>query len=201
MTLPINPHDFLEQKDQLWLIAPDGMEQMMTSIEQDFQIPKEFCQIAEEVFFTAIQSNPGSEELHMLPKGGWQIKISDQALKTALTMTFLSVALGGLGFTMLPGYVLPAVLPLLFDIEKVRLSRKENELLIELTRWESVHQTPQNPKNLYALLSKENQIQIPYLDFLDFLDKLEKAGFARPTDQDRVLLSNPNFAQFKLSIL
>lgn len=199
MQFPLDPHLHLEKHDQLWLISQESLEQMMASFGKEFHFSSDLQQEAETVFLNTLQLHPATSELHLLPRGGWEIKVSDHLLKTAFTTTLLSVMLGALGLTMLPGYVLPAVLPLLFDIEKITLTRKEEEILLELTRWESIHQQSRNPKELYAMLSEETQFQLPYLDFLDFVEKLEKAGFAKPTDKDRVILSNPDFPHFKLT--
>jgi len=89
----------------------------------------------------------------------------------------------------LPGYVLPAVISLLFDIEKINLTPKEDYLLAQLKLSPKAAKGIQTPKRLFAALDEDVRSQISYLDFLDFLEKLHLTGNTIPRGSDAFELS------------
>lgn len=197
----LNLHSHFDKLGTEWLIKYENLVELNKTLGDQFPNTEVFLEDAEEVFLNIVTKGENSEKLNMLPKGGWQIKVSDNLLKTAFSMSILYLSLGSLGFSMLPGYVFPAVIPLLIDIEKIRLSPKDQHLLLELTRWDHVIEHGNDPEALYALLPETSQQQVPYLDFLDFLDQLKKAGFAQEAGADKLVLFNPDYPKFKLTIV
>lgn len=98
------------------------------------------------------------------------------------------------GFDQLPAYVLPAVLPLLIDVRKVRLSRGDRKLLLELR----LSQTPAQaaiswtPDALYGRLPAVVQQQVSPIDFADFVDRLVQAGEVDDAGSDEVVVRPAN---------
>jgi hypothetical protein len=85
----------------------------------------------EEVFLQTAAPDH-RRELEFSP-GGWKIKLSEASIKTGLTATLLTTALVTSGAAGIPALVIPAVLPMFFDVEKVRLTKSEEGILAQLT--------------------------------------------------------------------
>lgn len=128
----------------------------------------------------AIQSQLSSSQpvLEIRP-GGWIVNLQSSAARFALTTALMTGVFFAAGFDQIPAYVLPAVLPLLIDIDQAKLSRSDRQLLVTL-RMNAGLATgqPVNPEVLYNRLPEETRDQVSVLDFADFLDKLIAAGEA-----------------------
>jgi hypothetical protein len=69
------------------------------------------------------------------------------------------------------------VLPLLVDIERVRISREDRELLIPLRHAAAgIVGIAVNPQVLYNRLDPAVQAQLNYRDLLAFIDRLVELG-------------------------
>ena len=110
--------------------------------------------------------------------GGWKITIGNNVLKTGLLAASLTGILYLSGFTMLSGYILPAVLPFLFDIEKIKLSKGEEYILAELKLKEELIEAELTPNQIFEQLDETIKREISLIDFIDFMDKLNLSGHA-----------------------
>lgn len=153
----------------------------------------------EEIFLEGSSSEHGGAELALRP-GGWTVKISEGILKGSLTAAILGTILAAAGFPALPALVLPAVFPLLFDLEKVRLTMKEKQVLAALTLRDEAR-TGQPPSKLYQLLPATMRRQLSFLDFSDFLEKCQRAGLADQHLMTGVSLRPVGEAAFRVTIL
>lgn len=71
------------------------------------------------------------------------------------------------------------VVPLLVDVERVRLSRRDEELLIPLrVASDGVTGMALRHEGLYNRLDPAVREQLNYGDFVDFCERLIKAGYA-----------------------
>ncbi len=136
---------------------------------------------------------PDLAGLHVRP-GGWIIDLRDSATRTVLAAALVGGMMLPAGFDQLPAYVLPAVLPLLIDVRKVRLSRGDRKLLLELR----LSQTPAQaaiswtPDALYGRLPAVVQQQVSPIDFADFVDRLVQAGEVDDAGSDEVVVRPAN---------
>jgi hypothetical protein len=140
----------------------------------------------------AIQSQVSSSQpvLEIRP-GGWIVNLQSSAARFALTSALMTGVFFAAGFDQIPSYVLPAVLPLLIDIDQAKLSRGDRELLVTLrVNAGSAIGQPLNPEVLYNRLPDQIRNQVSPLDFADFLDKLISAGEADDAGYGDVRLRN-----------
>lgn len=119
----------------------------------------------------------GEEELHARP-GGWIVGLSDAAARGTLAAAVTAGVLAAAGFDQLPALVLPAVLPMLVDIERVELSASEDHLLASLRLQPELTEAVHSPEAVYDRLPEDLRDQVSLLDFLDFVERLVAAGEA-----------------------
>jgi hypothetical protein len=138
----------------------------------DAQPDETLYQICEDVFLATV--NPAQQAQLQYKPGGWTIKLSESALKTGVVTSLLGGILVGAGITGLPALLIPAVVPLMFEVEKVRLTRSEQEVFAELSWRDEARALTAD--DLYAKLPMEIQDELSKLDFFDFLEKCRRAG-------------------------
>jgi hypothetical protein len=134
------------------------------------------AEVDEDLFLHA--SGQLSGELEMRP-GGWRVKWSGQAIKTVLTTVLIGGAMFAAGMDEIPKEIVVAVLPLIVDIEKVRLSNRDKELLVRLrTSTIGLQGLALNPQVIYNRLDATTRSRLNYDDFTAFLEHLVEAGEA-----------------------
>ena len=107
---------------------------------------------------------------------GWKVSVTPTVIKFAVTGAILASGLFAAGFTSIPAQVLPAILPFLFDFEKVELSRGDQFLLAKIKLVEEISDRTLSPDKIYERLPKDIQSQLSQIDFFDFLERLELTG-------------------------
>jgi len=118
---------------------------------------------------------------------GWKIDVKAQLAKATISAAILWGILIASGATAaIPLTIISAIVPCLFDIEKVTLTRKEDEIVTELIR--NTDMLEGTPDQLYERLPKKIKDQLNNLDFLDFLDKLVEAGRANTEEKEFEIL-------------
>lgn len=150
-------------------------------------------------FRAAVADAEGEEALN-LRSGGWAIDLRGGLIRTALATAFIAGALAASGVTGLLPLVAPAVLPLLFDVRQVRLSRSQEVILAELQLTPEARSGGLTDKELYARLTEQTRNQLSWLDFVDFLDQVRRAGLAEPAADGRLVLRAPDNARLRLSL-
>lgn len=146
-----------------------------------------------------VADSAGAEALN-LDSGGWEVDLSAGVVRSALATAALAGILAASGVTGLLPLVAPAVLPLLFDVRRVRLTKSENIILAELRLSPEATADGLTADELYAKLSPETQQQLSKLDFADFLDQVRRAGLADPAADGRLILRQPDKARLRISI-
>lgn len=143
----------------------------------DYQMGLELVNVA---FLSTIEQDDNQDINLNILTGGWKVKLNSGVLKTGLSMAILTGLLKMTAVTgSLAGFVLPGVIGLLFDIEKISLTKKETDIYTNLVLKPDVTKLLHEPEELYKLLPTEYQEQINYLDFLDFMEKLHLSGYAK----------------------
>jgi hypothetical protein len=102
----------------------------------------------------------------------------------------LSGILIAAGYDELPGYVLPTIVPILFNLKAVRLSRQDGQLLAEVRLAIGNDDTPFDVDRLYAKLPKKTRKTVPRSDFAALVDRLVAAGEVDRGEDDRVRVRN-----------
>lgn len=114
--------------------------------------------------------------LHIRP-GGWRINLAGSAIRTLLAGSLVAAALAVGGFDDIPIEVIPATLPLLVDVKRIRLDRRDRSLLLPLRgaaaglEGQAIH-----PQILYDRLDPAVRRQLNYLDFVAFCERLIAAA-------------------------
>jgi hypothetical protein len=111
--------------------------------------------------------------------GGWIVDLKSSTAKFAVSAAIMTGVLVAGGFDQIPAYVLPAVLPLLVDVERAKLNRGDRKLLVELRAASglSIGQ-PADTDALYNALPASVRHQISPINFAEFVEKLVAAGEA-----------------------
>jgi hypothetical protein len=158
--------------------------------------------VFEDAFLVQVRTSE-PETLYFRP-GGWIAKASGPAIKTAVVSALLALALAGSQATGIPVLVIPAVVPLLFDLEKVRLTRSEEHILAELTLRSDVRAS--TAEALYNTLPDSVKEQMAPLAFRDFLEKCRVAGLADLQEEplslvqeSRYVLRPPGSERFRVT--
>lgn len=131
-------------------------------------------EVCEDIIIGAADITTG--ELHMRP-GGWRINLSASIARTLLAGAIVGSALLTIGADQVPLELLPAVLPLLVDIEKVSLDRRDRQMLIPLKlAAEDIEGIAVHPDVLYNRLDAGTRDNLNPNDFLAFTERLIEAG-------------------------
>ena len=158
-----------DEMDRAWFT--DSFLQPL-GIEPDSRLG-ELC---EDILLEAVSD--GDDAFHMRP-GGWRVNLAGGAVKALLVTVVLAAALFFSGADDIPLELLPVVIPLLVDVERVRLSRRDEELLIPLrVASDGVTGMALRHEGLYNRLDPAVREQLNYGDFVDFCERLIKAGYA-----------------------
>lgn len=132
-------------------------------------------EVFEDTFRAGCQEGEERPSLQM-KGGGWVVNASSGLVKSSITAGLIAGILSMGGFSQIPVAVLPAVLPLLFDISRVRLTSSEECLHACISVNSSTLGSAKNFQELYQLLPSNVQSQLSIIDFGDFIDKCRRAG-------------------------
>ncbi len=139
-------------------------------------------QVIEQSFLYLTGHRKDAEDL-AFGDNTWRIKIGPTLLKTSIVTSVMIGLLHASGATPLGALVLPAVLPLLIDVETIRLTVKDNLILSEMRLNANLRGSQFAPRVIYKELSDDLQTEISYSEFLDVLNSLCITGNAERDDQ------------------
>ena len=109
--------------------------------------------------------------------GGWIVDLKSSTAKFALSTAVMTGVLVAGGYDQIPAYVLPAVLPLLVDVERAKLNRGDRKLLVQLRNAPGLSMgKPVDTDELYNALPASVRHQISPIGFAEFVEKLVAAG-------------------------
>jgi len=165
-------------------------------------IDEDIKSIIEQSFLYLVGHPKDAEEL-AFGESTWQVKLFPNIAKIATVTAILSGLLYSSGVVQLAGLagmVLPAVLPLLIDIETIKLSVKDNYILTEMHRHKRLIYEEFEPKEIYNKLDAEIKEQISFSEFLDILEVLNLTGHVDAYQDGKTFKLNET-KEFKLQIL
>lgn len=144
-----------ETLDRDWLIgsvlAPLGIE------EGNY-----LADLCEDIVLSAADDESG--QLQLRP-GGWVINLSSSLIKTTVAAAIVGASLATIGASQIPLALLPAVLPLLVDMKRVKLNAADRELLLPLRHATvGLEGMAVHPRLLYGRLDPSVQAQLNYYD-------------------------------------
>lgn len=155
----------------------------------------------EEVFLQSIQDKDAVDSELYIKSKAWTVKLSSGILKSTIMGAILTGVFFASGYTMIPGFVLPAIIPLLFDIEKVNISAKEDFILAQLTLNNQILNKYKNPELIYDSLSEEITDELSKYDFIEFIEKMVLAGAFEQNKDSDVLIPLDGKTKFKINFL
>lgn len=166
-------HDYLaaldvpEEVSRAWL-----MDEVLVPL--GVNPDSELAEVCEDAFVAALSGN--DDMLHMRP-GGWRMDIAGSVVRAALAAGLLGAGLFLGGADDVPVELLPAVVPLLVNLEKVRLDRREREFLAPLrVASAGIEGMAVSPQVLFNRLDPLVREQLAYDDFLRLCERLIEAG-------------------------
>jgi hypothetical protein len=86
----------------------------------------------------------------------------------------------------IPVALVSAILPTIFSVERVKLSRGEDEIIATLTFDDRVRKG--TPRELYEALPDAVREELNYFEFADLIEKLVAAGGAEESDPGKVIV-------------
>lgn len=131
-----------------------------------------------QVLLDVVRESGADDGQFSFRPSGWEVRLSRAAAQVVLTSAILSGVLAVVGADQLPAAVLAAAVPLLFDIEKVKLTGGERYLLARLRTVPGATGSTTTAEELYALLPEDLRSQTSLVDFMEFLDACHRAGQA-----------------------
>jgi len=122
--------------------------------------------------------------------GGWRWDLGNAAVRTLCAAALLAAVFASSGLATLPPLVLPAVLPLMFDLQRVRLRRSEKRVLEIINARPRFLDRIGEPAELFAALPDWVRNSMSLLEFEEFLDHVVEAGRANKSGQFYEILPN-----------
>lgn len=156
-----------QEFDRTWLL-----ETFLTPLGIDPDSP--VADACEDLVTDDLSSH--NDAFHMRP-GGWRVNVVGSIAKSVLAGSLLGAVLFINGAHDIPLELYPAVLPLLIDVERVRLSRRDRDMLIPLRiAAQGVEGRALSPHVLYNRIEPTVRAQLSFGDFQDLCDRLIEAG-------------------------
>jgi hypothetical protein len=132
--------------------------------------------------------------------GAWEWNLSDGVSKAAVTSALVAAALMavGAGVGMAP-VLIPAVIPFLFDVKRVRLERTAENYLRIIGARKDVAERCGTAASLYDSLPADLKSAVSRAEFEEFLGQAVDAGHAKAADECFEVLPNGETA-FRIAI-
>lgn len=146
------------------------------------------AQLTADTVHDVLLSNTHSvtSEFEMHP-GGWRVNVGASLVRSILTTGVVYAGLASIHASEIPLQLVPAVLPLLIDVDRVTISRAERALLIPLRDASvGIEGLAVNPSVLYNRLDPAVRADLNERDFLEFVDHLVHAGHLDNAGNDEV---------------
>lgn len=111
--------------------------------------------------------------------GVWEWDAATNLANSVLSSLLIGGVLESTGHLHWSGYTLPAVLAVLFKMEKVRIESKDKVLVLILQERTGDDGLPRSIDELYGLLPKSERRVIAKSDFVALVERLRKVGKAK----------------------
>lgn len=126
------------------------------------------------LFEDALSTSPDTLQFEA---GSWTLDLSSSAVRSALALATLAGGLALLGVAPLAPILLPAVIPILFDLRRTKITAGQEAVYAEL-RLQPDARAGAPATSLYQMLPADIRRNLSFLDFADTLDALRQAGRA-----------------------
>ncbi len=110
--------------------------------------------------------------------GAWKWDAATNLANSLLSSLVIGAVLESTGHLHWSGYTVPAVLGVLFKMEKVRIETKDKALMLVLQEKTGDDGRPRSIDDLYDLLPRKERRSIAKSDFIAFVERLRQAGKA-----------------------
>jgi hypothetical protein len=131
--------------------------------------------------------------------GGWEVNLNRGISQSVIAGALIGGLLVTLGATQIPAALVTAVVPLFFDVSRVRLEPGEEYLLAELVAHQESLDGTLTPDELYLRLDPDTRQGLSKVDFINFLDVCRRAGLADPGPDGTVELRPLGKARFRIT--
>lgn len=108
--------------------------------------------------------------------GRWRIDLAKAGIRSGLLTAVIAGALVEQGMTEISIALVTAVLPTVFEIERIELSPKERMLLADLRLTPAMQTGWASEDDLYTALPAAAQEAVNRYDFADFIQRLREIG-------------------------
>lgn len=154
-----------------------------------------------EVFYTdAIRQLLSTQATELKARsGGWTFHVSRGVVQGVLTGLVMAVVLKDVAGSSLSLAIIPTILPCLFQIERTQLTRRDQEILMQLHR--ASGSKGKTSEELFSLLPAEIRDNVNRLDLLEFLEAVTRTGHATEVSPGVFELRHPDCPKFSLSIV
>ncbi|MDQ1250277.1 MAG: hypothetical protein QG597_4656 [Actinomycetota bacterium] len=155
-----------------------------------------------DAFLDAIQARAGEDSgtnLEFRP-GGWQVDMHKGLVQSVVAGALIAGLLVVLGSTQIPAALVPTIIPLFFDVEKVRLTAGQEHLLAEIVARSERADGSLTIDELYGQLPAPTRDAVSHLDFVDFIEACRRAGVADVAPDDTVALRALDQATFRVTL-
>jgi hypothetical protein len=129
--------------------------------------------------------------------GGWTFHVSRGAVQSVLTGLVMAIVFKDVAASSLALAIIPTVLPCLFQIERTQLTRKDEEVLLQLYRVAATK--GKTSEELLAQLPATIREHVNRLDLLEFLEAVTKTGHATEVSPGVFQLRHPDNPRFVVS--
>lgn len=180
-------------------LTSDDLEQLWSELMPDSYRARRGLELFLDSVRTAADQAPDQADLQFRP-GGWQVNLSRGAVQTIVATALLAGLLVVFGAAQIPAGVATAVVPLLFDVERIRLTPGQEYLLAELVAHREALDGSMTPRELYEKLPPDTRAQLPFLEFADFLGTCYGAGLADVAESGTVQLRPSDRARFRITL-
>lgn len=130
--------------------------------------------------------------------GGWVFHLRRSVAQSTLSGVVMAILLKGVTASPLSLFLIPAILPYIFQVEKTLLSMKDEELLLHL------HMNTQaqglSADVLYELLPENIRDGVNRIDMLEFLEAVVATGHAHEVERGIFTLRHPDRPKFVVQI-
>lgn len=178
----------------------EDLRRLWTDLVGDGPAPDLAAEVVEDAFLeAAARALPDGPVLQVRP-GGWVVHVSGGLVRAALSAAIVAGLLALGGYEGLPAALAPAVIPLLFEIRKVRLERGEQQLHALLGMRAEFREGQRTPREIYDALPTEVRDRLSPIDFTTFLDTCWKAGLLDKAEGGRVAVRRAEEQRFRVTI-
>lgn len=147
----------------------------------------------------AVLRELGQDTAELLARSsGWIFHARRSVAQSAISGAVMALLLKAVATIPLSLAIIPAILPYLFQVEKARLSRRNEEILLQLYR--TARFRGKSADELYEALPIGLREQIHRIDFSDFLEAVTKTGHAEEIARGKFRLRHPDRPRFTIHV-